>query len=285
MGIRLLFCPHGHSMLDGYSTLISQMRGDIDSCLTSFLDSRSLSKRLGDAVEYALFPAGKRSRPLLALLIGHDMGMVITDIIPAAAAIELLHSASLVHDDLPALDDDSMRRGKPSLHVAFGEAVAVLTGDVMVSLAFELVSRAKLASKSHLRIMEIIARAYSELCCGQDRDLLNDERVRDTVSLYAQKTGALFGAAAELGAINSEHFEIAGEFGRQLGIAFQIHDDLIDGCEYDKGRGSSSDVKNQRVLMPLPSHFEKVKEVLDLLKMRSGFELSNSTKYIKELIG
>lgn len=181
--------------------------------------------RLAEAMRYAVLGEGKRFRPFLVLESAELFGVPKADALNVAMAIECLHCYSLVHDDLPAMDDDDMRRGKSTVHKIFGEATAILAGDALQSLAFEI-----LAGES-LELVRGLAQAagWSGMAGGQQLDL---ETVSDVEQMSAMKTGALIRFAAETGAILAnaglEDRGAISAFGRQVGLAFQISDDLLD---------------------------------------------------------
>ena len=199
--------------------------------------------RLVEAVNYSLLAGGKRLRPALVLEACHACGGDVTHALPAAAAIELIHTFSLVHDDLPAMDDDALRRGRPTSHVQFGEATAILAGDAMTALAFEVLARSY--ADNGAMIAEL-ARATGPvgMIGGQQLDIdaegtpLDLDRLRD---LHARKTGALIVAACVLGG------QVAGadvaplrQFGRHLGLAFQIRDDVLDVTATPEAMGKAT---------------------------------------------
>ncbi|MEQ8585731.1 MAG: polyprenyl synthetase family protein [Thalassobaculaceae bacterium] len=194
-------------------------------------ESPSAPAGLSAAIRYAVFPAGHRIRPRIALGVARACG----DDRPglsggAAAAIELLHCASLVHDDLPAFDDASTRRGKPSVHRAFGEPLAVLTGDALIVMAFETLARAAAESPDRLgTLVATLGRAVgtpSGICAGQAWEC---ETNVDLSAYQRAKTGALFAGAAAAGAGAAGHNDPAWlDFGAGLGEAYQVADDICD---------------------------------------------------------
>lgn len=194
------------------------------------------SKSLQAATTYVLQGHGKRLRALLTLAICHDL----TDgdqhqpkALRPALALEMLHAASLVHDDLPALDNDDMRRGRPSCHRQFNEATAILTGDYLVGRAFAVISDGSLSSLQQLRVLANLAQAWSELCMGQQVDIDKPNKPAEIHRLMELKTGALFGASAACGAVCADADDATvtrfHEWGRKLGVLFQKLDDLSDG--------------------------------------------------------
>ena len=192
-------------------------------------------QRLAAALEYAVTPGGARIRPTILMSVARACGddqPGLTD--AAAAAIELIHCASLVHDDLPAFDDADMRRGKPSVHRAYGEPLAVLTGDSLIVLAFEILARA--ASPAPLRAIELVRILAARtgmpggICAGQGWE---SEAKVELSAYHRAKTGALFIAATQMGAVAAgQDAEPWEELGARIGEAFQVADDLRDAL-YD----------------------------------------------------
>lgn len=191
--------------------------------------------RLAEAMHYAAIGPGKRLRPALVIAAAEACGGTREQALPAAAAIEMLHAYTLVHDDLPAMDDDDERRGRPTVHIAFGEAIAILAGDGLLTLAFGTL--AELGPRAGDAVAVLARRAgVHELLGGQAIDLTTPrEALRDMTAierLHAAKTGALFAAAAELGAISAgataEVRAALARFGLAIGIAFQHADDRDD---------------------------------------------------------
>lgn len=191
--------------------------------------------RLGEAMHYAATGPGKRLRPALVLAAAEACGGSRAAAMPAAAAIEMLHAYTLVHDDLPAMDDDDERRGRPTVHIAFGEAIAILAGDGLLTAAFGTL--AELGPHAGAAVAVLARRSgVLELLGGQAIDLTTPrEQLRDMAAierLHAAKTGALFAASAELGAIaagaSAEICTALGRYGLAIGIAFQHADDRDD---------------------------------------------------------
>ncbi|MEE9263168.1 MAG: farnesyl diphosphate synthase [Vicinamibacteria bacterium] len=214
------------------------------------------------AIRYSLFAGGKRLRPILALASAEAVGGREEDALPAAAALEMIHTYSLIHDDLPAMDNDDLRRGKPTSHVVFGEAVAILAGDALLTHAFQVLATASSNNgppdtsegARRLRAIALLAEAagMNGMIGGQVIDLESegkrvDERTLDRI--HQKKTGALMEAAARLGAVmgdgDEDQIETLGRFGREVGLAFQIVDDLLD-VEGDAATLGKSAGKDQR---------------------------------------
>jgi farnesyl diphosphate synthase len=190
--------------------------------------------RLHAAMRHVLEAGGKRLRPALVRLVCTELGGELADAAAPAVAVELVHSYSLVHDDLPCMDDDDLRRGKPTVHVAYDEATAVLAGDALLTLAFEVLGGARHAGDS----VRVLARAAGSrgMVGGQVLDLFptGDEggALAAVTELHARKTGDLIGAAAELGAVaagaSADARAAARAYGSALGLCFQAVDDLLD---------------------------------------------------------
>lgn len=196
---------------------------------------------LHTAMYYAVFPGGKRFRPILALSACESCGGDIESALGAAAALELIHSYSLVHDDLPALDNDDVRRGNPSIHKRFGEAIAILTGDALLTLAFELLSDARPPKTALDLIREISTAAGTYGMIGgqvEDLETREDLTLPKLDHINAQKTGKLIRASALAGAIvagvDKETRHRIQRYGEYIGLAFQSVDDMQDGDGYMK---------------------------------------------------
>ncbi|MEZ4754150.1 MAG: polyprenyl synthetase family protein [Bdellovibrionota bacterium] len=160
----------------------------VNERLEALLLSRELPSALHEAITYSIFPNGKRFRSKFAIFLARDLGLSDDQILEAACSVELIHCASLIHDDLPALDNDEMRRGKPSCHIAFSEATAILAGDTMISLALELAAHHKGDKGREYTVY--LPRAFTDLCAGQKLDL-SPEQEREVLEIHRLKTGAL----------------------------------------------------------------------------------------------
>lgn len=201
----------------------------LDYCLPS---SKKMPKILHQAMRYAVFPGGKRLRPLLALIATEICAGNIKRAIPLACSLELIHTYSLIHDDLPTMDDSNFRRGKESCHKRFGEATAILTGDALLTLAFEVLAK----TKNHQVIAEVSQAIGSEgMVAGQIMDLqYQGKSPNKTIARYIRehKTGNLITVSLKTGAIlakaNEKRIEHLTRFGKFFGLAFQIYDDFKD---------------------------------------------------------
>lgn len=216
---------------------LSSYKTYIDSGLSRFCDSLKDGCGLQDSMIYSLLAGGKRIRPALVLefsrLCGGDMELTL----PVALSIELIHTYSLIHDDLPCMDDDDLRRGRPTNHIVYGEDIAVLAGDALQASAFSLISECSLPADVTVECMKVLSKAagLSGMCGGQYLDIKIPELERDTNNLdriNILKTGALLSAACMLGTIcggaTAEQINAASVFGEKIGLAFQIRDDMLD---------------------------------------------------------
>lgn len=237
---------------------MEQRRARIDDALRGFFPSpQTWGKQLHEASCWTLFGGGKRIRPVLALAafeaVSAEPQPSYDAILPAACAVELIHTYSLVHDDLPCMDDDDSRRGRPTAHVQFGEALALLAGDALLTEAFSLCSNPRaygpdVPADRILQATQMLAQAAgrSGMVGGQSIDLgfempVNDE---DTLTfLHLRKTGELFrfsaAAGALLGGASEEVVAAMGDYGEALGLAFQISDDLLDAAEDEAVRNTA----------------------------------------------
>ena len=215
-----------------------------------------IPKTLRAAIEYSLFAGGKRLRPALALGAAELISGEDTCALPAACALEMIHTYSLIHDDLPSMDNDDLRRGKPTSHKVYGEAIAILAGDALLTLAFQAA-----ADCGDVQVLREIARAAGAegMVGGQAIDL-EGENLRLGVSelrnLHAKKTGALIRVAVRAGAIsasaNTGQLDALTRYGEAIGLAFQIADDILDvvGDQDAIGKPVGSDASNNKSTYP-----------------------------------
>jgi geranylgeranyl diphosphate synthase type II len=228
-------------------TELEQLRASVDNALSDVLrDDPTSPNRLHAAMRYAVLSPGKRIRPLLALLSARHLGCPGHAALPGACALELVHAASLVLDDLPCMDDAAERRGQPSVHARFGQDVAVLTGVALLNEAFGVISRAELPDSSRVAMSALLSTTVGThgLIGGQDKDLVGSKEptLEFLRELHQEKTGVLFVAAVEMGALaagaNISVLDALRRFGLELGLAFQALDDLDDEDDLVQGRQS-----------------------------------------------
>lgn len=238
---------------------ISSTLSKVEERLDSLVSEENVAyKILFEAARYSLLSGGKRLRPLLLIATAEMFGADIEKSLDSACAIEMLHTYSMIHDDLPCMDDDDFRRGKPSLHKAFTEAHAVLAGDFLLTRAFEVIGNdSHLEDFQKVELISLLAsRSGSRgMIGGQVMDIDAEGKaisLADLQLIHNLKTGALIAAALEMGAIvakaSTKDKEIVGQFGLSIGLAFQIVDDILDvtSSEQKHGKELSSDKINNK---------------------------------------
>jgi geranylgeranyl diphosphate synthase, type II len=271
-------------------TYLKENRELVDSYLKSYFETSSEPSILHEAMKYSLFAGGKRIRPILALASYEACGRDPNDIIPQAAALELIHTYSLIHDDLPAMDNDDLRRGKPTNHKVFGEAMAILAGDALLTEAFSMLSSIEVQSSkfkvqssedleqsvkplikdSKLRTPnpELLLRVIRDIAIsagacgmvgGQAQDILSENTKPDIDTLHfihLHKTAALITASVRMGPIladsDEDTLKALTSYGKNIGLAFQIIDDILDveGNTKELGKSSGSDKKKKKMTYP-----------------------------------
>lgn len=277
-----------------------------NTVLHYFDNALDTEENIKAATRYSIENGGKRLRPFLVYCTGELFGAAPEDLDKAAAAIECVHSYSLVHDDLPAMDDDELRRGRPTCHIQFDEATAILAGDALQTLAFELLSEQQFAVSHHAQIKMISALAKASglqgMVGGQALDIAATDRSITLVELeriHKLKTGALLSCAVELGILcgNPEQVteparEAMHTYGRAIGLAFQVRDDILDveGDTSVLGKPQGSDLEHNKSTYPALLGLEQAKEkaeqlideALDALKVIDGNTeiLADLAKYI-----
>jgi geranylgeranyl diphosphate synthase type II len=254
--------PETVATLDGY---LAKVGPRINAALAKYLElDRRSPPRLTEAMRYSLMAGGKRLRPILVLLAAEACGGNESAAMPAACALEMIHTYSLIHDDLPAMDDDDLRRGQPTNHKVFGEAMAILAGDGLLTLAFQVLAEGAPPARAGA-CCAALARAAGALGMvgGQADDVqraMGQSTEPDTLetleSIHARKTGALLNTALELGALTAgaapEEERSLAEYGARLGLAFQIVDDLLDveGDEATVGKRLGKDKDQNKLTFP-----------------------------------
>ena len=222
------------------SEMISYWQQEIENYLLTRIDEiPNISTRLKEAMLYASSSGGKRIRPLLVLLISHLEKVELQKVLPVAASLEMIHTYSLIHDDLPGMDNDDYRRGKLTVHKQFDEATAILAGDALLTLAFEELSQCQLSDAKKVRAIQVLGSASgaSGMITGQMRDIASEHQeitLEQLKKIHADKTGQLLLAAIRLGLLVLEdetpYEEALLKFGVHFGLAFQIQNDLQDVC-------------------------------------------------------
>ena len=258
-----------------FQDYLAEKKAVVELALTDLLDrDEGIPSRLKEAMRYSLLGGGKRIRPILCLSACRAAGGLEAPSLSAACALEMIHCYSLIHDDLPAMDDDDLRRGRPSLHRAFDEGTAILAGDGLLTLAFEVVAgdRSLTASRARAIILELAAAAGDRgMVGGQQADLDAEGRKisrEELAGIHSRKTGALITASVVAGAIaGGGERDLTGlmrDYGGEIGLAFQIKDDLLDveGEEADLGKAVGQDRRGGKATYPALYGVEKSRQEL-----------------------
>ncbi|MDE2058380.1 MAG: polyprenyl synthetase family protein [candidate division NC10 bacterium] len=257
---------------DELERYLEERRVLVDEALERYLPGTGdPPKEIHEAVRYSVFAGGKRLRPILVLAAAEAAGGQAEQALGAAAAIEMIHTYSLIHDDLPAMDDDDFRRGRPTCHRVYGDAMAILAGDALLTQAFILLSaeippcpplpKGGHGPEAHLKVIQEIAQAAGSkgMVGGQVVDILNEDREIDLPTLqylHTHKTGALIRGCLRVGGIlaaaGPEQLEALTRYGERIGLAFQIVDDILDveGSLEALGKQAGSDLRKKKATFP-----------------------------------
>lgn len=262
-----------------------------DAYLGSVLNAPAVAENLRHAMQYATLLGGKRVRPFLVYATGQMLGVSDALLDPPAAAIECIHAYSLVHDDLPAMDNDKLRRGQPTCHIQFDEATAILAGDALQSLAFQLLAERQpnIPAEQQLAMLATLGQAagLQGMCGGQALDIAATGKALSTLNgdklaqIHQLKTGALLRAAVKLGALSSPNIspEILArldEFADAIGLAFQVQDDILDvtGDTQTLGKQQGADAHLEKATYPALLGLEGSKQLLATLQEKALHALS-----------
>jgi geranylgeranyl diphosphate synthase type II len=256
---------------------LKNKRSLVDNALEDCIpEPAGLAGEVIESMRYSLFAGGKRLRPILCIAGAEAVGGSAHDVLDIACAMELIHSYSLIHDDLPAMDDDDFRRGKPTNHKVFGEAVAVLAGDGLLTLAFNLMARFGLEKgvekDALLRVIDLIASAAGckGMVGGQLVDIRCEGKDPDPAVveyIHRHKTGALIAASVTSGTIlaggTQEEIRSVNRYGQEIGLAFQIADDIlnVEGDEDILGKGTGRDRERGKMTYPLVHGVSEAKQI------------------------
>jgi geranylgeranyl pyrophosphate synthase len=260
---------------------LSGYQSRVESALDRWLPASNLEpKILHEAMRYSVMGGGKRIRPVLVYATGEAFGTRLDVLDAPAVAVELIHTYSLIHDDLPAMDDDDLRRGKPTCHKAFDEATAILAGDAIQALSFYVLAADKISSASpDIRIQMIINLAKNSgtpgMAGGQAIDLAAVGKkltLNELENMHNRKTGALIRSSVEMGALSAHdilgsEFELITDYAKNIGLAFQVHDDILD-IESDTstlGKPQGSDMERGKPTYPELLGLIGAKQVADEL--------------------
>ncbi len=249
---------------------LATLHKQVDRALDRWLPSEKAKPvTLHRAMRYGIFAGGKRLRPILCLAAAEACGGETKPALPAACAVECIHTYSLIHDDLPCMDDDDLRRGRPTTHKVFGEALAVLAGDALMTVAFEILAQTKATKRFGLQefFLELATSAGSSLLVGgQVADMEAENRratPKDLLFIHRGKTAAMIAASLRLGAMSANaapaDVKAFGKFGENLGLAFQIVDDILDATQTSEqlGKSAGKDAASGKATYPSVFGMEK----------------------------
>ncbi|CEG22932.1 Farnesyl diphosphate synthase [Planococcus massiliensis] len=243
--------------------------------LSSLIQELNIPASLKDSMDYSLQAGGKRIRPILLLAVVQELGGSHPDALKVAAAIEMIHTYSLIHDDLPSMDNDDLRRGMPTNHKVYGEAVAILAGDALLTYSFGIVARLKhVSSDDKIRLIDLmsVSAGAEGMVGGQVLDIEGEEKkltLAELEQVHRLKTGALLTfsivAGAILGGATPEQMVALSKFGEHIGLAFQIQDDILDvtGTSQELGKTAGKDESSEKSTYPGLLTLPKAKEKLD----------------------
>lgn len=270
----------------------------VDETLDKLIPSENFEpKRLYEAVRWSLFAGGKRFRPALVLAVGKTFGADDAKLLRTASAIEMIHTYSLIHDDLPAMDDDDLRRGRATCHVKFDEATAILAGDVLQSLAFRaIVEDENLSAEIKVKLVAGLADSAAKMVDGQQLDLDGEGKqisIENLEKIHRNKTGAMICVSARSGAIIAEASEIeldaVTKYASNLGLLFQITDDLLDITQTTEvlGKTAGKDLTSEKSTYPSFYGIEetrKLTEEVHLEAINSLSKIEKDTGILKDLV-
>jgi len=266
-----------------FNERINQMQCSINAYIDSIIPmEHKYIQTILDSMRYSVFAGGKRLRPILMLSVGELFACPEVDILPYAAAIEMIHTYSLIHDDLPAMDNDDYRRGKPTNHKVYGDSMAILAGDGLLNLAFEHMMEYAYSKNDMKYIKAAIEIAKASgihgMVGGQVVDIESENKVIDSnlmTYMHKNKTGALITAAARVGAIIpgavDEDLNRLTDYAKDLGLAFQIVDDILDvtGDEKKLGKKTGSDAKKSKATFVSIMGIDNAKEAAKCVSNRA----------------
>lgn len=247
----------------------------IQNELSSLIKELRIPASLKDSMDYSLQAGGKRIRPILLLAVMHELGGNHPDALKVAAAIEMIHTYSLIHDDLPSMDNDDLRRGMPTNHKVYGEAVAILAGDALLTYSFGIVARLQhVSSDDKIQLIDLmsVSAGAEGMVGGQVLDIEGEEKklsLEELEQVHRLKTGALLTysilAGAILGGAAPEQMMAFSKFGEHIGLAFQIQDDILDvtGTSQELGKTAGKDETSEKSTYPGLLTLPKAKEKLD----------------------
>lgn len=273
----------------------SEYKSLIENRLSELISGDGLLK---ESMRYSLMAGGKRIRPILALEFARIVGGKLFSTLDVACAIEMIHTYSLIHDDLPCMDDDDLRRGKPTNHIVFGECTATLAGDALQPLAFETIMESSLFDASKVRCASILAKAAGceGMVFGQILDMQGEGRIlteNELTEINRHKTGDMIAASCMIGVASvtddNDLIEAAGKVGYLVGLAFQIRDDVLDVISTDSelGKPVGSDAEEEKNTYMFLLGYEECQKKISALSSEAINILNSNfsdTAFIEELI-
>ena len=290
----------GHSFSDKSEARLMELtnlvNGELEKLKNRALSQSGRQREIIEAMWYSLSAGGKRIRPVLVLEFCRVCGGDVNDALSAACALEMIHTFSLIHDDMPCMDDDDLRRGKPSCHKAYGEAMALLAGDALLNLAYETICQSEgMSAETKIALVSELSAAVgvNGMIGGQVIDTCSEEALSEgqLLEMYGMKTGALLRAACRMGCISAgadtEKTEQAGLYAVKLGLAFQIIDDILDiiGDEKLLGKPIGSDAEEGKLTYAAVAGIERSRKAAsdltdEALAILDGFD---DNRFLREL--
>ena len=267
----------------------AEVRKLVDATLDEIVPANNIDPaRLYEAIRWSLFGEGKRFRPALVIAVGRVFGASDEKLLRTAAAVEMIHTYSLIHDDLPAMDDDDLRRGRATAHKKFDEATAILAGDALQALAFEAIAHDDLLNSDvRLKLVAELSMAAGQMVAGQQLDLEAEGKplsAAEIEDIHLKKTGALISFAARAGATiggasDAEHMQIA-RYGLKLGLLFQMTDDILDITSSSEALGKTAlkDVSSQKSTFPILLGIEESRRLTVTIRSEALAELDGLNK-------
>lgn len=274
-----------------FEARLEEKKALIDEYMKNILPKNETAGEIVRAMDYSVNAGGKRIRPIIAIACAEALEGSAEAVLPYAAALEMIHTYSLIHDDLPCMDNDDLRRGRPTNHKVFGEGMATLAGDALLNYAFETALGADTESEKKLKLIKIIADASGVygMIGGQVLDMEGEKRKLspdEITHMHDMKTGALIKAAAKIGAVSADAPEdVFLTYAENLGLAFQLKDDILDVTQTtDKlGKPAGSDEKNDKSTFVTLYGLKGAKKLLDEATERAISSLPSDCEFLREL--
>ncbi len=284
------------SNLENFFNYCSQI---VDAELDKLIPSAETApKRLYESIRWSVFAGGKRFRPALCLAVGNAFGADEKKLLNTACGIEMIHTYSLIHDDLPAMDDDDLRRGRATCHIKFDEATAILAGDILQTLAFQaIIKDGNLSDKIKVKLIAELADSAAKMVDGQQLDLDGEGKtisLEDLEKIHQNKTGAMISASARSGAIiaeaNENELNAISNYASKLGLLFQITDDLLDITQTTEvlGKTAGKDLTAEKATYPSIYGIEESQKLAEKVYTEAINELNNlekPTEILREIAG